>query len=324
MLQIDAERWDFLSRVAHLYYKKHKTQAEISRLLDISRPQVSRLLAECREVGVVEISIHYPKDTLSLLKQDLLDTFNLKSVNILSADNLGYAHLQEQLGLLAARTVEEHLRDGLVIGISWNTGIYQVVKALQAARQVDVTAVQLTGAVGTISPFLDSPDLTRWLAQALGARYHYLHAPLLVENAAAREMLLQERSVQEPMDLLRKMDIALVGIGSLRPTLSSLVEARYLTETELREIVRQGGVGEICAHHYNLHGELLPLELHDRIIGVNMEMLRQTPCVIGVAGSIHKASAILGALRLGVLDCLVTDAVAAKAVLKMVSQQSDR
>jgi deoxyribonucleoside regulator len=159
------------------------------------------------------------------------------------------------------------------------------------------------------------------LAQALGARYHYLHAPLLVESATAREILIQERSVREPLELLTRMDIALVGIGSLRPALSSLLEAKYLTESELREIVRQGGVGEICAYHYDLNGAILPLDLHNRIIGVDIDTLRQTPYVIGVAGSIHKASAILGALRLGILDCLVIDAIAAKAVLKMAAQQ---
>jgi lsr operon transcriptional repressor len=93
--------------------------------------------------------------------------------------------------------------------------------------------------------------------------------------------------------------------------------AGYITETELRDIIRQGGVGEICSHHYDLHGHILPLELHERLIGVGMETLRKTPYVIGVGGGIDKASAVLGALRLGILDCLVTDDLVARAVLKM-------
>jgi DNA-binding transcriptional regulator LsrR (DeoR family) len=321
MIQVEGDRWELLSRVAHLYYKKNRTQAEIAQQLHISRPQVSRLLAEGRDAGVVEITIHYPRDTVSALKQELLDLFKLKSVNILSAGNLGYSHLQEQLGVLAAAQIERELRPGLILGLSWNTGVYQVVKALQAARQVDVTVIQLTGAVGTITPLIDGPDLTRWLAQSLGARYQYLHAPLLADNPESREILLQQRSVQEPMALLNQMDLALVGIGSLLPALSSLLQAHYIAEAELREIVRQGGVGEICAYHYNLHGAILPLDLHQRIIGVDLKTLTETPCVVGVGGSIHKAAAILGALRLGVLDCLITDEIAARAVLKMASRQ---
>ncbi len=320
MIQLDEERWDLLARVAHLYYKKNLTQAEIAKHFNMSRPQISRLLTECKESGVVEISINYPKNTLSTLKQDLLDYFSLKHVSILSAGDFGYTQLQEQLGVLAARHLEEQLKPGMILGISWNTGVYQVVKALQAARQEQVTVVQLTGAVGTINPLIDGPDLTRWLAQTLGAQYKYLHAPLLVESPATRAVLMQDRAVREPMALLNEMNIALIGIGSLLPALSSLLRAGHITENELREIVRQGGVGELCGYHYDLRGNVLPLELHQRIIGVDIEILRHTPYVIGVAGGIHKASAILGALRLGVIDCLVTDEIAARAVLKMVAQ----
>lgn len=319
MLQLDDSRWELLARVAHLYYKKNRTQAEIARLLDISRPQVSRLLAESRESGVVEINIRYPKNTLSTLRQDLLDVFQLKAASILSASDLGYAQLQEQLGILAARQLETELADGMTMGISWNTGVYQVVKALQAARRENVTVVQLTGAVGTVNPLIDGPDLTRWLAQSLGAQYKYLHAPMLVESPATRTVLMQDRSVREPLALLENMDIALVGIGSLIPTLAGLLRAGLVSEAELREIVRHGGVGEVCGYHYNLRGEVMPLALHDRIIGVTLDMLKKASFVIGVGGSIHKASAILGALRLGILDCLITDEIAARAVLKMAS-----
>ena len=119
------------------------------------------------------------------------------------------------------------------------------------------------------------------------------------------------------MALLDKLDMALVGIGSLSPALSGLLSAGYITETELREIIRQGGVGDICSYHYDLHGNLLPLELHNRIIGISLEGLQRASCVIGVGGGIDRAASILGALRLGVLDCLVTDQIAARAVLKM-------
>ena len=93
--------------------------------------------------------------------------------------------------------------------------------------------------------------------------------------------------------------------------------AGYITEAELREIVRQGGVGDICSYHYDLQGNILPLDLHHRLIGVSLECLREIPYVIGVGGGLDKALAVLGALRLGVLDCLVTDEIAARTVLKM-------
>jgi DNA-binding transcriptional regulator LsrR (DeoR family) len=306
-----------LAKVASLYYEKNLTQAEIAQRLNISRPQVSRLLAEGRQEGVVEIVIHYPVTKYTPLEQELLDRFTLKQVKIVTAGHLGYAQLVERLGVLAARHLEESLQDGMVIGISWNTGVYQVVNALRAARQKKVTVVQLTGTVGSINPVIDGPDLTRWLAQTLGGHYKYLPAPLLVDSPNTRAALLQTASIQETMSLLDQMDMALIGIGSLSPALSSLLLAGYISEAELREIIRQGGVGDICSYHYDLRGNILPLELHQRLIGVSLETLRKTPYVIGVGGGIDKASAVLGALRLDVIDCLVTDEMAARAVLKM-------
>jgi len=317
MDNLSEDKHALLARVASLYYEKNLTQAEIARQLKISRPQISRLLAEGRQTGVVKIVIHHPPEKYASLKHELQDRFKLIEVLVLASGNLGYAQLVERLGTIAARYLEDRLQDGMILGISWNTGVYQVVNALQAARQKKVTVVQLTGAVGSINPLLDGPDLTRWLAQNLGGQYKYLPAPLLVESAATRQALLQDRSIREPLALMDKLDLALVGIGSLSPALSGLLSAGYISETELREIIRQGGVGDICSYHYDLHGNILPLELHQRLIGIPLESLKQTPCVIGVGGGIDKAASILGALRLGVIDCLVTDEIAARAVLKM-------
>jgi DNA-binding transcriptional regulator LsrR (DeoR family) len=311
------EKLALLAKVASLYYEKNLTQAEIAQRLNISRPQVSRLLAEGRQEGVVEIIIHHPTAKSASLEQDLLESFALKEVKILASGHLGYTQLSERLGVVAARHMEERLQDGMILGISWNTGVYQVVNALRAARQKKVTVVQLTGAVGSINPLIDGPDLTRWLAQTLGGQYKYLPAPLLVESPATREALLQDRSIRESLALLDQMDMALIGIGSLSPARSSLLLAGYITEAQLREIIRQGGVGDVCSYHYDLRGKVLPLELHQRLIGVSLETLKKTPYVIGVGGGIDKASAVLGALRLGVIDCLVTDEIAARAVIKM-------
>lgn len=319
MSQISGERQALLAKVATLYYEKNLTQAEIAQNLSISRPQVSRLLAEGRQEGVVEIIIHHPVDKNSSLKQELTDRFALKDVKILSADRLGYAQIIERLGTVAARHLEEKLQDDMILGISWNTGVYQVVNALQAARQKKVTVVQLTGAVGSVNPLIDGPDLTRWLAQILGGQYKYLPAPLLVESPATRQALLEDRAIREQMELIEEMDMALVGIGGLSPALSSLLLAGYITENELREIIRQGGVGDICSYHFDLHGQVLPLEIHDRLIGVSLETLQKTPYVIGVGGGLEKAVAVLGALRMGVIDCLITDQIVARAVLKMSS-----
>ena len=50
-----------LAHVARRYYLEDQKQSDMARELGISRPMVSRLLAEARELGVVEIRIHDPE-----------------------------------------------------------------------------------------------------------------------------------------------------------------------------------------------------------------------------------------------------------------------
>lgn len=46
-----------LIEISKLYYDQNKTQAEIARIMDISRPLVSNLLNKARKEGVVKIDI---------------------------------------------------------------------------------------------------------------------------------------------------------------------------------------------------------------------------------------------------------------------------
>src|SRR3989442_13738433 len=48
---------DLLVRASRLYYLEERGQAEIARLLRISRPGVSRLLQRAREAKIVEIHV---------------------------------------------------------------------------------------------------------------------------------------------------------------------------------------------------------------------------------------------------------------------------
>ncbi len=55
--------------------------------------------------------------------------------------------------------------------------------------------------------------------------------------------------------------------------------------------------------------------IDDRVIAVSLEDLRKIPRVIGVALGDDKAKSIVGALKSGVLDVLITDEKTAESVL---------
>jgi DNA-binding transcriptional regulator LsrR (DeoR family) len=132
-----------------------------------------------------------------------------------------------------------------------------------------------------------------------------------------REVLLQEPRIRETLSLARRADVALVGIGAPLPAVYSLLRAGYLGREELARLRAQGVVGDICARHYDAQGSVLDIELNQRIVGIELEGLHDVEQVIGVAGGEAKAEAILGALRGGHVNVLVTDDTTARKVLAL-------
>ena len=54
------EKQKRLAHVARKYYIEDQKQSDIARDLGVSRPLISRMLSEARELGIVEITIHEP------------------------------------------------------------------------------------------------------------------------------------------------------------------------------------------------------------------------------------------------------------------------
>ncbi len=316
-MKLENTRTVFLARVASLYYDQNKSQEEISKELGVSRSAISRFLTEARERGIVEIIVHYPWRNLPDLEQELVSTFNLKAARVLMTENKSYEEMLQGLGTLAAQFFVNLLYDGMIIGISWGTALYQMIRAMQPRNLPGIEVVQLIGATGSEIVPTDGPILAQLLADRLGGFPRYLHAPLIVENETVRETLLQTRNIQETLARAAQVDVALVGIGSSNSELYSLKRAGYVDEAETQQLRAAGVVGDICGHHYSLTGEWLDIDINHRAVGISRETLLNIDTVIGVAGGSRKGAAILGALQGRYVNVLITDERAAQKILAL-------
>lgn len=316
-MQIDDERLIYLARVASLYYDHGKSQQEIAEEIGVSRSAVSRLLTEAQEKGIVEIIVHYPWRTSPELEQALLSTFNLKAVRVLQRGHKSYQEMLQGLGMLAAQYLHSILSDGMVIGISWGTALYQMIRAMRPLNLSAVEIVQIIGATGAENVPTDGPILAQLLANRLGGFCRYLHAPLIVNTETGRETLLQDRNIRETLARAAQADIALVGIGATNSELYSLLRAGYVDEAQAQHIRALGAVGDICAQHYAVTGQWLDIDINRRVVGISLETLSKIDVVIGVAGGSQKGATILGALRGRYINVLITDDQAAQKVLAL-------
>jgi deoxyribonucleoside regulator len=311
----DLESLEFLARVASLYYEEGLTQQRISEELGYSRSAVSRFLTAARETGVVEIQIHHPLQRDLELEAALREAFDLEVVRVLKGNNWEYGRMLPRLGALGARLVEERVRDGMLLGVSWGTAVYEVANALRPPYLPNLTVIQMIGALGTPDPQIDGGELARSYARAFGSRYRIFPAPALVESPQVRAAMLAERPIHDTLVLARKVDIAILGIGTTDPAMSSLVRAEYLTPDEIRNVADSGAVGDVCAVHFDIDGNILNIPIAERVVGISDSDLFKIPFRLGIAGGAIKAPAILGASRSKLITALVTDDLAARNVL---------
>ena len=317
---MEEDRTDLLAQVAMWYYEEGLDQAEIAARIGKSRSMISRLLDQAREAGLVEVKVHYPLRTDAELGQRLCAEFGLQHAQVLAEPPDDYALLLKRLGQLGARCLLQALHPGVVIGISWGTAVHAVVSAVPDQPVSGATVVQLIGAVGRGDPMVDGAELGRWLAQKLSASFRYLSAPMLVEDEAVAAALRRERTIEETLALAARADVALIGIGTPQPELSSLLRAGYLSRRDMEELISIGVVGDMVAHQFDEYGRWMDIPANRRAISLDVDSLRRIPRVIAVSGGVAKARAILAGLRGRYCNCLITDARAAQRVLELARQ----
>jgi deoxyribonucleoside regulator len=314
---MDDQRLALLARVASLYYEDGMNQNEVAAVLGYSRSHISRMLSEARREGIVEIHVHHPLARVAALEQRLADQFGLQEVRVLKSNGVPYSQMLRRLGALAASLLVQKITPNSILGISWGTALFEVSNMLTPIDYPEVKVVQLIGSATSRDHQVDGPGLARAFSLQFGGQYYTLPAPWLVGDKQVRDALMKERRMQEVLGLTKKVDIALVGIGTVDPRLSSLVRAGYLSIEEAEQIQAMGAVGDVCGHYFDIQGKLMEIPVAGYAFGTEAETLRKIALVIGVAGGGVKAPGILGALRSKLVNSLVTDDAAARIVLEL-------
>ena len=308
-----------LAEVARLYYLKNLTQEHVADRMGISRSKVSRMLKEARDRGLVEIKIHAPLTAATELQGELGERLGLRECLVLAdpraeAEALTPADRVGRLAALGARYLQENVADGGVVGVSWSSTVHHLVSSGYLQEKPDTTAVQLMGSIGGSIAELDGVSITSRLADALGGRAHYLHAPMLVADAVVRDGLLRDPHISKTLEVARGADTMVVSVGTIDRR-SGQYRTGYLDDGDLGRIRDAGAVGDICGSYFSREGEPVELEMNRRTIAIGFEEMRAIPNKVGVSGGPSKAVPNIGAVRAGLLNVLITDEPTARKML---------
>jgi DNA-binding transcriptional regulator LsrR (DeoR family) len=308
--------------VAELYYLRQRGQAEIATLIGVSVSKVSRLLAEARRQGIVTIHVADSRVGDSDFERTLAQQLGLRAVYVAPARVTDASVASRVAALAAARALPRLLPLQGVIGFSGGYTVAQLARALEPLAGSDLTIVPLQGNWVDGGLHLHNDQVCRDAATQLGGHALSLPAPMVVERADTRDALLHDRSIRPVIARWSTLDVAVVGIGA--PPGSQGVDypsvMGQLPVTVQADLQREGVVGDLCAHMFDSHGRFVEHEVSRRTLSIPLEELRRVPCVVAVAGGVNKAAGLLGAVRSGVVQVLITDQLAAERLLALSTQ----
>jgi len=297
-----------MAKVARMYYDQGIRQQQITERLNIHQSKVSRMLKRAREANIVRISVATPAGFFPDLEDSLENRFDLKEAIVIDSDG-EEERVVRDLGAAAAFYVETTIRPEMVIGISsWSRSLFSMVDTLHPSTAgAGGKVVQILGGVGNASTQYQAMLLAQRLAALIGASPVLLQAPGVVGSPEAKAVLVTDAAVEEASKLFSKLDLALVGIGSLEPSALLASSGNIFSVEERRQLRRAGAVGDICFQFIDKHGRLVESPLMKRVIGIDLATLKSAPRVVGIAGGGSKVPAVLASLAGKWINVLITD-----------------
>lgn len=209
----------------------------------------------------------------------------------------------------AALQLKRSVKDHMTIGVTGGATIYQVM--MEMSQQKGLKNTKVIPARGGIGGSLEmqSNHIAARLAEKLGGSYRLLHVPDNI-SSNAKESLMKEPEILNLVTDLHALDILLFGIGRA----DQMARRRKLPESEHKELLEQGAVGEAFGYYFDVRGRIIK---DSNTIGISLQDYQRIPVAIAVACGSSKAKAIHGLARLRKEIILVIDEGAANEIVNL-------
>ncbi len=310
----EKSRLDEAARAGWLYYVAGNTQDEIARKLGVSRQSAQRLVSLAVSERLIKVRLDHPIANCMELSARLKDRFGLRSCEVVPSDpesagsNIGIA-------LAGAAEMERHLKSDHPKIIAIGTG-RSLRACIDQFPQMDCPQHQIVSLLGNMTPDGSGTayNVIINMADRVNARHYPMPLPVFATSAEEREVLQNQKPVQNILHLARHADLTFVGIGSFDDNAPILIDG-FLSRDEMRVLRKAGAVGEITSWVYDRHGSIIEGPINDRVASAPLRPDQPNP-VVGIAAGPQKVAAIRGAIIGKLINALITDEMTAEQLLE--------
>ena len=306
------QREQLMVRAAKGYYDLEMTMADLARDLGLTRFQVSRLLKDAREAGIVRIEIVPRTPRRPDLEAALQRRFALKDA-VVVPNALDEAMTLDGVAQAAGRFIAG-LGPQPLIGVSWGRTMAAVAHRLPPFWADGVEVVLLNGAMNIRSAPTRTNNVAELFALAGAGTATLLPVPAIVGKAETRTALEQDPTIAAVLAMGLEARTVVFGIGGLEAS-SVLAQAGFVSAHELAALRRKGAVGDVLGRFIDAAGAAVDPALDARTVGLDLAACRDKAHAIAVATGPAKHGAVLAALKARYCNVLVTDEATASFLL---------
>lgn len=311
-MNISNEKMQKLIEIAKLYYEEDRTQSEIAKIYEVSRPLVSRMLKEAKELGIVNIEIRSPFEGNKTALNKLKNIFDLQGGVVVP--NLNNDSLTNDALSKAALTYMMELK-GNNYGIGWGQIIGNLISIMEQEETMEGLAKSICPLVGNSSVGnrnYHSNELVRVFSMVAGANPTYLYAPAVLASEQELCIMRELENYKETFKCWSNMDTAIVNIGNYPSSPDFASVARFGDILKKKK-----AVGRILNYYVNIQGEIIYSDM-DFAIQIPIQLLKETKNVIGICASNINPKALAAALKAGLIDHLIAPENAVKEALELI------
>ncbi len=300
-----------LVKISKMYYEDDLSQNEIAKIFKVSRPMVSKLLKEAKELGIVNISINDVKNIREALGEKIALIFNLKACIVVPNYEKENASTIFEETIFKTLFTKTNIKQRIGIGFGSSIGNFANYCESKDCKKLKLNG-EIMPIIGDLHASFNSYNtnkLTTSIAKKTNLDILSLNIPALL-NSNEEKLIYKEsahfKTINASWD---NLDNILINVSNIFTTPDLASSIRFDNS-----IIKKNAVGRFLAYPFDINGNFIS-ETRDIVMQIDIEQLRKSRDSIAILTKKLDTKAAIGALNTKVFTkCILNEDLAQKII----------